>query len=88
MKQTIVTLVLVLVVVAIVFTAMGWITFNRTPGRATIEIKTDQIERAGQDAARKGGEALESAGEGVKRMVDDRPANENIRYPTPVPTRP
>ena len=53
--------------------AAGWMTFQADDTRATIEIKTGEIQSA-----------AENAGEKAKKIVED--AVETVREPAPAPT--
>jgi hypothetical protein len=48
-------------VFAIVGYASGWITFQHDVDKATIEIKTDEIQKSADDAWKKGEELMEDA---------------------------
>jgi hypothetical protein len=62
------------VLVVVVFTFgfwVGWITFHKSPETATIEIKTKEIEHAGEKAVESGRRLVEDAAESVKKAVHE-----------------
>lgn len=67
----VVAILLVLILAAIY--AAGWMTFDSDENKATIEIKTGEMERAAQDA-----------GEKARKIAED--AQRTIEQPAPVTT--
>jgi hypothetical protein len=68
-------LLTLLAILFVVFVGVGlyyrWITYHKTPDKATIEIQTRQIEQAGERAVESGRELVGKAAESVQRSVQD-----------------
>jgi hypothetical protein len=60
------TLTLVAILAGIVFYASGWISWDRTEDRTTIEIETREIQEATEKAVEEGKRVVEDALEGVR----------------------
>ncbi len=73
---------IILVAIIVVFALVGWISFNREPGRATVNIETEEIQEDTKDAMKAGANLLHKAGDDVD---PDRTAAE--RAPATTPTR-
>jgi len=73
MQRFIAVVAILLVLVLGGIYAAGWLTFQADENRATIEVKTGEIQAA-----------AENAGEKAKKIVED--ATETIREPAPAPT--
>lgn len=63
--------VLAFVVIVIVLVLLGWVTI-RTNGnnQATVTVETEKIEKDTHQAIRKGGEAVENAGQKLQETID------------------
>ena len=57
--------VLIVVVVVLVAFLCGWLTFQRSPGRASFTIETDKISEDAQRAVEQGKRAID---EGKRRL--------------------
>lgn len=64
-------LTLVVVLLAIVGIAVGWVTFGREGDQATIEIKTGEMEQAAGRAVVRGREIVDDAAQAVDSTIED-----------------
>jgi hypothetical protein len=66
---------LILIVVIFVLVLVGWITFSRDSGRASINVETNEIREDTGELMQKGSEALQEAEEEIspdaKRAADE-----------------
>jgi hypothetical protein len=62
---------LFVIVFALVGYGMGWLHFQRTEQKATIEIETQQIEQAAEDAVDKSKDLVREAGEELQELGSD-----------------
>jgi hypothetical protein len=62
--------IVVLVLIA-AFVAVGWITFHKSPEKATVEIHTQQMEQAGEKAVDSSRKLIEEAADSVKKAVHE-----------------
>ena len=59
---------------AVVGYASGWIVFQHDEEKATIEIKTDEIQKSADDAIEKGEQFIDKAGDSLQPAEDETPA--------------
>jgi hypothetical protein len=71
MNRFFATLTILIAIFVAVGCYVGWITFHKAPDKATIEIKTKQIEQAGEKAVEAGRELVGKAADSVKKTVQD-----------------
>jgi len=71
MNRFFATLAILVVIFVAVGCYVGWITFHKASDKATIEIKTLQIEQAGEKAVESGRELVEQAADSVKKSVQN-----------------
>ena len=76
-------IVLALVILLLVF--VGWITFDRQPGRSSINLETEEIKEDTQEALDSGARLLENTGDAMDseqptegRPVEPAPTNRPI----------
>ena len=69
MNRSLAVVAVVFVVVIALSCWVGWITFHKSPEKATIEIQTQQMEQAGEKAVEKSRELVEKAADSVKQAV-------------------
>lgn len=65
MKDFIVRVVILMAIMIAIMVWVGWIRFDRTPDRATIEVQTSEIERAAGKAIEAGKELARDAEESI-----------------------
>jgi Flp pilus assembly protein TadB len=66
----------IVVVLLAAFAAAGWITFHKTPEKATIEIETREMQQAGERTVEKSRQLVEEAADSVKKAVhEEQPAS-------------
>jgi hypothetical protein len=75
--------IIILAVIVLLMGLVGWITFSDTPGRSSINIETDKIERDAENAAESTGEMLES---GARVLTGDKELDEEPINTEPSPT--
>ncbi len=73
---------ILLAAVVLVFALLGWISFNNSPGRASVNIESDRIRQDANKAMQTGGEILQKAGEKVSSEVAEPTSNSQA---APVP---
>jgi hypothetical protein len=54
---------ILLVAIVVVLALLGWVTFNRGDGRASINLETQEIREDTRQVLQSGSEALDRAGE-------------------------
>ena len=65
---------IVVVVLLVIFIGVGWITFHKSPEKATVEIQTLQMQQAGERAVEGSRKLVEEAADSVKKAVhEERP---------------
>jgi type II secretory pathway pseudopilin PulG len=82
MKDFIVRIAILVVVAVVVMAFIGWIRFDRTADRATIEVQTTEMEQAAERAARSGRELLQDTKEAIHEATEPR---EKRVEPAPAP---
>jgi hypothetical protein len=67
--------ILILAVIALLMGLAGWMTINRDPGRTSINIETDKIERDTEKAVDNAEDLIESGARAIsdKDELDERP---------------
>jgi hypothetical protein len=70
MKDTVVRVVLLLVVAVAIMAWVGWIRFDRSADRATIEINTSEIERAADKAVQAGRNMAADTSESIHEATE------------------
>jgi hypothetical protein len=63
---------ILLAVIVLICVLVGWITFTREPGRATINLETQEIRDDTKEVMNSGAELLQKAGDEIDS--DHRPA--------------
>ena len=71
---------ILLAAVVLVFALLGWISFNNSPGRASVNIESDRIRQDADRAMQTGGELLQKAGD---KVSSDRVAPSTSGEPVP-----
>jgi hypothetical protein len=71
-------LVILLVLILIVCSLIGWVSFSRGPGHSSINIETDQIQSDADRAVESGAQLLKNAGQ----EIDDRVSNKTEPAPS------
>jgi hypothetical protein len=71
MKQLLAIVAILILVLGVGMYAAGWLRFDREPGRATIEINTEKIEEATEDAAERSRELVNQAADSVEQATDE-----------------
>lgn len=56
---------ILLAAVVLVFALLGWISFNKSPGRTSVNIESERIRQDANRAMQTGGELLQRAGDKV-----------------------
>lgn len=79
MKQLLAVIAILLLLAAVAMYAAGWLKFDREPGRATIEINTQKVEEAAEDAAKSGRELVNQAADSVEQATDETPSEKATR---------
>jgi hypothetical protein len=64
---------LILVAIVLVFALVGWISFSKGPGRASINLETEEIREDTQHAMQSGGELLHKAGDKMQNEANRPP---------------
>lgn len=80
MKQALAIIALLAVVLAVGMYAAGWLTFERTPGRASIELNTEKIDEATQRAAEGSREMVNEAADSVEQATK-KPVDSDANSP-------
>lgn len=62
---------LVVVVLVCVFALVGWVTFNLSPGDASVTLETDKIKQDTQKVVDKSKEAFQDTKENLSEALDD-----------------
>jgi hypothetical protein len=67
--------ILILAVIALLMGLAGWMTFDSDPGRTSINIETDKIERDTEEAVDNAENLIESGARAIsdKKELDERP---------------
>jgi hypothetical protein len=65
---------IILVAIIIVFALVGWISFHREPGRASVNIETQEIQEDTKDAMKAGANLLHKAGDDIDPDQADKSA--------------
>ena len=79
--------IFVLVLIAICV-AVGWVTFHKSPEKATIEIQTHQMEQAGEKVVEGSRKLVEEAADSVKRAVHEERHESTVREDRSVTSNP
>ena len=84
--------IIALLVVVLLMGLAGWITFGSSPGRTSINIETDEIQRDTENAVESTERAIKSGARAItghdKHEVEQPPSEPYVVYPTldqPVP---
>ncbi len=72
--------VIIIALIVLVLVAIGWISFNRSPDSANIQIETQKMKEDTQKAVNEGKEFFHRAEERTKDAADDL-RNENTTAP-------
>jgi hypothetical protein len=64
---------IILAAVVILLALVGWLTFNNEPGRASINLETDEIREDTGEVMRSGSELLRDAEEEIKEESPPAP---------------
>jgi hypothetical protein len=59
---------IVLVILALIFTLAGWITFTKTEDETNIHLETQKMEQDAQEAVEVGKDIAEKTGEAIDRI--------------------
>ncbi len=70
MKDIIVRITLLIVIAVVVMAWVGWLRFDRTSDRATIEINTQEIERAAGKAVDAGRDLAKDTRESIHEATE------------------
>lgn len=62
---------LIIVLVGIVLFAVGWLTFQRSPGQASVTLETSKVQQDVNRATQKGAEALDHAADSLKEQTSE-----------------
>jgi hypothetical protein len=73
---------LILIVLIVVLVLVGWITFSRDSGRASINVETNEIREDTGELMQKGSEVLQEAEEEVSPDAKTRDADEPVSTTT------
>jgi hypothetical protein len=65
--------ILILAVLVVVGILVGWITIGREPGRASINLETQEVREDTKEAMHSGAELLHKAGDDVEAAADATP---------------
>jgi hypothetical protein len=65
-------LVILVVLILLVCSLVGWITFSKQPGQSSINIETDQIRADADRAVASGAQVLKNAGQEIDNRVSDK----------------
>jgi hypothetical protein len=78
--------VLLLVLILVVCSLIGWISFSKGPGHASINIETDQIQTDADRAVESGAQLLKNAGQEIDNRVSNKkePSPTVVNEPAPV----
>ena len=71
-------LVILIIVILVICSLIGWITFSKGPGHSSINIETDQIQSDAERAVQSGAQVLRNAGE----QIDSRVSQQKEPAPT------
>jgi len=74
--------IILLIAILLICSLIGWITFSRGPGHASINIETDQIRADTDRAMESGAQMLRKTGE----EIDNRAAQKIEPKTEPAPT--
>jgi len=85
MKRALAVIVLLAIVLAVGMYAAGWVTFERTPGRASIELNTEKMDEAAHRAAEGSREMLNEAANSVEQATDEPLETDEVRQPEDPP---
>lgn len=58
--------IIILVLLVLLMALAGWVTYSEGPGRSSINIETDKIERDAKDAAESASDALETGANALR----------------------
>lgn len=87
MRNLLATLAIIAILLGIAFYAAGWMTYRKTDSTTTIELKTDKIERAAENAVHEGRQLLDDVIEPKPRT--EHPVSKELPVETnPVPVEP
>ena len=76
---------ILLVALVLIFSLIGWITYSRGPGHASINVETDKIRADTDRAVQSGAEMLKKTGEQIEnRTQKTEPAPPVQNEPAPV----
>jgi len=77
--------VILIVAILLIFSLIGWITYSRGPGHASINIETDQIRADTDRAMQSGAQMLRKTGDEIEnRTQHAEPAPTVQNEPAPV----
>ena len=79
MARVLATLAILLVVLVAVGFAVGWITLERSPEKATIDVNTRAIEQAADETIQSSKEAIDEAAKSIEKAVDSEPNEGDAR---------
>jgi len=79
-------LVILIVLILVVCSLIGWITFSKQAGHSSINIETDQIRADADRAVESGSQLLKNAGQEIDNRVSDKkePAPTVVNESAPV----
>lgn len=76
MRSLLAGLAIIAILLGVAFYAAGWMTYRKTDSTTTIELKTDKIEQAAENAVRDGRELLDDILE-PKPVLEPKPRTEH-----------
>ena len=59
--------VIAIVVIVVILALLGWVTFSRDPGRSSVTVETEKIERDIQGLS----DSVQGAGEEIRQNASD-----------------
>jgi hypothetical protein len=65
-------LFILIVLILLVCSLIGWITFSKQPGHSSINLETDQIRSDADRAVESGAQLLKNAGQEIDNRVNDK----------------
>lgn len=82
MRNLLAALAIIAILLGVAFYAAGWMTYRKTDSTTTIELKTEKIEKAAENAVHEGRQLLDD-------VIEPKPRTEHpVSKEVPVETNP
>lgn len=78
MRSLLAGLAIIAILLGVAFYAAGWMTYRKTDSTTTIELKTDKIEQAAENAVRDGRELLDDVLEPRIEPRTEHPVSQEV----------